>query len=147
MLFGTTSHRGPAASSLRWGHGSGEVPRIASPMPCYPPFTRSGPVRAGLTLPQRRPGLALIHIRRENMELNRGVDHVLPQEDADVPAFCRALGVPGLADQPRRPAAARSSATRARGRAGVRRPSRPVMSSFATSALTTASSHACTTAS
>ena len=20
------------------GHGSGEVPRIASPMPCYPPF-------------------------------------------------------------------------------------------------------------
>src|SRR5262245_32517639 len=45
----------------------------------------------------------------------------------------------------RRPAS--SSATRSRGRAGLRWPSRPVMSSFATSALTTASSVACTTAS
>ena len=27
------------------------------------------------------------------------MDHVLPpEEDADLPAFCRALGVPGLAD-------------------------------------------------
>jgi hypothetical protein len=26
------------------------------------------------------------------------MDHVLPPEDADLPAFCRALGVPGLAD-------------------------------------------------
>jgi|SRR5215470_2296319 len=42
---------------------------------------------------------------------------------------------------------ASSSATRSRGRAGLRWPSRPVMSSFATSALTTASSVACTTAS
>jgi predicted TIM-barrel fold metal-dependent hydrolase len=46
-----------------------------------------------------------------------------------------------------RPARASSPATRSRGRAGVRCPSRPVMSSFATSALTTASSVAWTTAS
>ena len=49
--------------------------------------------------------------------------------------------------QRRRSAAARSAVTRSRGRAGVRWPLRPVMSSLATSALTTASSHACTTAS
>ena len=31
--------------------------------------------------------------------MNRGMDHVPPpEEDADVPGFCRALGVPGLAD-------------------------------------------------
>ena len=36
-------------------------------MPCYPPFTRSGPVCAGLTLPQRRPGPALIHIRHQKI--------------------------------------------------------------------------------
>jgi len=36
---------------------------------------------------------------RGGLELNRGMDHVLPpEEDADLPAFCRALGVPGLAD-------------------------------------------------
>ena len=64
----------------------------------------------------------------------------------------RVLGEPGgpfraCRGQARRPAADSSSVTRARGRAGVRCPSRPVMSSFATSALTTASSVACTTAS
>ncbi len=33
------------------------------------------------------------------MELNRGMDHVLPpEEDDDIPGFCRVLGVPGLAD-------------------------------------------------
>ena len=33
------------------------------------------------------------------LELNRGMDHALPpEEDADVPGFRRALGVPGLAD-------------------------------------------------
>jgi cytosine/adenosine deaminase-related metal-dependent hydrolase len=47
----------------------------------------------------------------------------------------------------RRSAAASSPVTRSRGRAGLRCPSRPVMSWLATSALTTASSHACTTAS
>lgn len=31
--------------------------------------------------------------------LNQGMDHaLLPEEDTDLPAFCRALGVPGLAD-------------------------------------------------
>ena len=59
------------------------------------------------------------------------------------------LGQPGgpvraTGDGRRRVAAA---VTRSRGSAGVRWPSRPVMSSFATSALTTASSVACTTAS
>src|ERR1039457_7581373 len=35
----------------------------------------------------------------ENFGLNRGMDDVLPPaEDADVPAFCQALGLPGLAD-------------------------------------------------
>jgi hypothetical protein len=29
--------RGRPAERLTRGHGSGEVPRIASPMPCYPP--------------------------------------------------------------------------------------------------------------
>jgi uncharacterized protein len=51
----------------------------------------------------------------------------------------------GCRRQRRRPAS--SPATRSRGRAGVRRPSRPVMSSLATSALTTASSVAWTAAS
>jgi predicted TIM-barrel fold metal-dependent hydrolase len=41
----------------------------------------------------------LIHIRTQNLELNRAMDHVPPpDEDADLPAFCRALGLPGLAD-------------------------------------------------
>ena len=46
-----------------------------------------------------------------------------------------------------RSAAASSPVTRSLGRAGLRWPFRPVMSSLATSALTTASSVACTTAS
>jgi uncharacterized protein len=48
---------------------------------------------------QRRTPPTLIHIRPGNLELNRGMDHVLlPEEDTDLPAFCRALGIPGLAD-------------------------------------------------
>ena len=30
------------------------------------------------------------------LQLNRGMDHLLPGEDADVPGFCRALGLAGL---------------------------------------------------
>jgi uncharacterized protein len=36
---------------------------------------------------------------RKDFGLNRGMDELLPpREDLDIPAFCRALGVPGLAD-------------------------------------------------
>ena len=36
---------------------------------------------------------------RKDFGLNRGMDELLPpQEDLDIPAFCQALGVPGLAD-------------------------------------------------
>ena len=42
---------------------------------------------------------ALIHIQPWNLELNRGMDHMLPPEDDDdVGEFSRALGLPGLAD-------------------------------------------------
>ncbi len=36
------------------GHGSGEVPRIASPMPCYPPITRPDTGCACPALTRRR---------------------------------------------------------------------------------------------
>ena len=83
----------PAAAGLT-GHrrapGTASERSPASPLRCrvLPRLTS----RSGLSP-------ALIHIRPQNLELNRGMDHMLPpEEDADLPAFCRALGVPGLAD-------------------------------------------------
>ena len=41
----------------------------------------------------------LIQAGAENFGLNRGMDEVLrPAGDADIPVFCQALGLPGLAD-------------------------------------------------
>src|SRR6266576_1575205 len=59
-------------ASFTRGHGSGEVPRIASPMPCYPPIAWPG---TGLRVPDtdtEAPGPALIHIRHRNLELCPG---------------------------------------------------------------------------
>ena len=74
-----------------------------------PPLAPSDTVGACPTLTQRGPSPALIHIQREKsggpadgeglgLELTRGMDHVLPpEEDTDVPGFCRARQLAGLA--------------------------------------------------
>ena len=82
--------RAPARSERGDGEGPRKPLRCREP-PSAVPAPPQGRRAAELAPDTHRPG--------GNLELNRGMDHLLPpEEDTDLPAFCRALGVPGLAD-------------------------------------------------